>query len=288
MISRSGDSRLISISLRVYRVLLVSYPQSFRQEYAPHMLQAFGDYTRRVYLQRGWAGMLWWWTLTFFDFANSVLEEHLQRITNMTKEKFIHLGGLALVLGSLVLFFGVKAAGNENSAIGQSSFFANIEGILWVSMPILFATGYAALRSQYREKIGPLGNFALVASVITSLLGFLGMLASFFINSVDIPRESLMLFLFSAMLSMAFFGLDALRLRYLPHWGWGFLLIIAGALPILVLGLQFILQQETWGSTPLDPIFVSMPIVFAMGAFLFGYNMIQTSGETRCQEFPMF
>ena len=81
MISRPGDSQLDSLSLRVYRVLLESYPQSFRQEFGPHMLQASGDYTRRVYRQRGWAGMLWWWTLTFFDFANSVLEEHLQGIT---------------------------------------------------------------------------------------------------------------------------------------------------------------------------------------------------------------
>ena len=92
MISGMGDARIVRISLRVYSVLLASYPQSFRQQYAPHMLQAFGDYTRRVHLQRGLPGMLWWWTLTFFDFLNTVMEEHLQRITSMTREKFIRLG----------------------------------------------------------------------------------------------------------------------------------------------------------------------------------------------------
>ena len=126
MISGIGDARIVSFSLRLYSVLLASYPQSFRQEYAPHMLQSFGDYTRRVYLQRGLPGILWWWTLTFFDFANSVLEEHLQGITNMTKEKFIRLGRWALMIGGIVLFFAFQAGGNENSAIGRSIFDQNI------------------------------------------------------------------------------------------------------------------------------------------------------------------
>jgi len=271
MISRSGDSPLVSLSLSVYRVLLASYPQSFRQDYAPHMLQAFGDYTRRVYMQRGWAGMLWWWTLTFFDFANSVLEEHLQGMTNMTKEKFIQLGSWALMLGGVALFIGFQAGGNENSALGQSSFYANIEDALWLSTPILFATGYAALRSQYREKMGALGNFALLAGVITSVGGLLGMLAGFFMNLEDIVWPSLMLFFISAMLSMALFGFDALRRGYLPRWG--SFPFIAGALPLLALGLSLLIEERPWAPTPLDPILDVMPLVFAVGAFLLGYML---------------
>lgn len=272
MISGLPDTRIVNISLRVYRVLLASYPQSFRQEYAPHMLQAFGDYTRRVYQQRGLASLIWWWALTFFDFANSVLEEHLQGITNMTKEKFIRLGSWALMLGGITLFIGFLVSG-ESSAFGRSAFYRNIEDFLWVSMPILFATGYAALRRQYRDKMGSLGNFALLAGVITSLVGFLGMLAGFILNIEDIVWPSLMIFFMSAMLAMALLGFDALKRGYLPRWG--SFPLIAGGLPILALMLQLILEDRPWGNTPIDPIIERMPLLFAIGAFLMGFMLLE-------------
>ncbi len=175
------------------------------------------------------------------------------------------------MLGGFVLFIGFLVGGNENSAIGRSSFYRNIEDTLWVSMPILFATGYAALRSQYREKMGPLGNFALLTGVITSLIGLLGMLASYFISSFDFLWESLMLFMISAMLSMALFGFDALRRRYLPRWG--SFPLIAGAFPLLALGLLLLIEERPWAPSPIDPILEIAPLLFALGAFLLGYML---------------
>ena len=170
MISGTGDARIVSISLRVYFVLLASYPQSFRQEYAPHMLQSFGDYTRRVYLQRGLPGMLWWWTLTFFDFLNTVVEEHLQRITQMTKEKFVRLSGWALMLGGVTFFLGFSAGGAETSFSdplgGPDAFYEYSQLILIPSAMGLFGLGMLGLRSRYGAQVGRFASVSLAIGAI--------------------------------------------------------------------------------------------------------------------------
>ena len=41
-----GDKLLLRASLRFYRVLLLAYPREFREEYGPHMEQAFRELCR--------------------------------------------------------------------------------------------------------------------------------------------------------------------------------------------------------------------------------------------------
>jgi hypothetical protein len=175
------------------------------------------------------------------------------------------------MLGGITFFVAGIAGGNGNSSFARSTFYRNIEDFIWLSSPLLYATGYAALRSQYQDKMGSLGNFSLLAGVIGSLVGFLGMIAGFLMNIEDIIWPSLMIFFMSALLSMALFGFDALRLRYLPRWS--SFPLIAGALPILALGLSTIMEERPWAPTPIDPIVDMMPMLFAIGTFLLGYML---------------
>ena len=77
MIGKPMDVPLVSLSVRVYRLLLVTYPAKFKQEYGSQMLQVFGDYCAHVFRQNGAQGVFRLWAITLFDLVQSLIEEHL-------------------------------------------------------------------------------------------------------------------------------------------------------------------------------------------------------------------
>ena len=97
------DPRSIFISAASYRLLLLAYPSRFRYEYGPHMAQVFNDLCLRTYRHSGPPGMFSLWALMLFDLFKTVVEEHLQRGVEMTREKFIRLSGWGMMLGALAI-----------------------------------------------------------------------------------------------------------------------------------------------------------------------------------------
>ena len=85
----STDPQAVKLSASFYNLLLASNPTRFCQEYGPHMLQVFRDCCQKAYQSGGLPGMLWLWAHTFFDYLQSVIEEHSQRGVHMNKEKCI-------------------------------------------------------------------------------------------------------------------------------------------------------------------------------------------------------
>ena len=100
------DPQAVKLSASFYNLLLATYPTRFRQEYRLHMLQVFRDCCRKANQTDGLPGMLWLWTHTFFDYLQSVIEEHSQRGVHMNKEKFIRLSGWALIVGAFAWVLG--------------------------------------------------------------------------------------------------------------------------------------------------------------------------------------
>src|SRR3546814_5235001 len=49
--------RSLSVSVRVYRALLVAYPKAFREHYESQMVQVFRDSTREAYHHGGMSGV---------------------------------------------------------------------------------------------------------------------------------------------------------------------------------------------------------------------------------------
>lgn len=70
------ESRLLSLSIRAYRLLLVLYPRKHRRACGPLMVQLFRDQLRDAYGQHGARGLAWTWTRTLCDLVITVLEEH--------------------------------------------------------------------------------------------------------------------------------------------------------------------------------------------------------------------
>lgn len=67
----------ISLSVRLYRRLLVFYPAAFRQRFGEDMAQVFRDNCRDTFHQRGFGGILRLWLRILPDLALSALKERL-------------------------------------------------------------------------------------------------------------------------------------------------------------------------------------------------------------------
>ena len=93
MKNKSDDPSPVALSISLYNTLLAAYPTGFRHAYGPPMAQVFRDYCLRSYRQDGLPGMLNLWTLILIDYIKSVVEEHLQRGTHMSKSTFIRMSG---------------------------------------------------------------------------------------------------------------------------------------------------------------------------------------------------
>lgn len=76
--------RLLAISDRLYRLLLVGYPASFRRRYGPEMAQVFRDCVRDA-CQNG--GLLGLWARTLGDLLSAVPAEHLSALQSVERSK---------------------------------------------------------------------------------------------------------------------------------------------------------------------------------------------------------
>ena len=119
------------------------------------MAQVFRDCCLNTYRQSGPPGMLALWALTLFDWFKTVIEEQLNRGTEMTQSKFIRLSGWGMVLAAVSLLLTFLDVG---------------------TMPFLFAIllitlGLLGLRARYGEQAGNTAKMALGAGVLGGVAG---------------------------------------------------------------------------------------------------------------------
>jgi len=57
----AASSRRSTVADRLYRLLLIVYPRSFRRAYGPALVQVFHDCARDAHQERGLPGLLGWW-----------------------------------------------------------------------------------------------------------------------------------------------------------------------------------------------------------------------------------
>ncbi len=67
--------RMLRVSERVYRVLLVAYPKEFRDAYGPHMTQVFRDAYRESIERAGMAGLVTLWAHAVLDLLTTAFAE---------------------------------------------------------------------------------------------------------------------------------------------------------------------------------------------------------------------
>ena len=85
-LSRTGIVRLISVSDRIYRRLLVIYPEDFRSEYAGEMARYFGEMCEDALRRGGLLALLMMWLQTLSELALSARAERARTIPQTERE----------------------------------------------------------------------------------------------------------------------------------------------------------------------------------------------------------
>jgi hypothetical protein len=270
MMRKSLDHPMVAFSVRVYQVFLIAYPAQFRQEYGSHMIQVFRDGCLRVVRQDGTKGILRFWAVTLLDLIQSVISEHIQKETQMSREmktEDIRRAGWALILGatSFVLGFFLAIAEYSN---GDWSLLALLS-LVFVSLPLL-VFGVLGLRNRYGENVGSFGkNILLIGAILGPLTSVLG----FFLMSV----EPLWFVIYTGpavlFVCLTLFGVVALHTKPLPRWN--ILPILAGLwYPVIILSyLAISLTTGDWSGSRIPDI-VNIILITIQGVALLALGYI--------------
>ncbi|MDX1418134.1 MAG: hypothetical protein R3293_28295 [Candidatus Promineifilaceae bacterium] len=274
MSTGSEDSPLVSFSVRAYRLLIGAYPAAFRQKYGEHMLQLFRDCSRRQHRQKGASGMLTLWAVTLFDFARSVVAEHLQRETIMNRQLFIRLSGWALVSGGVLFSWAVVASFLDEMRFypirGLNGFYdTSVLAGIFVLGPPLIGVGMIGLLVRFGNAVGMLGKAALL---IGAIAGGLATSLAFLSEVVTSGDEYFILIVIGGLtlmfICLAFFGILALRRRVMPRWNG--LPIVAGLWFPVMLGLT---DAGNRGGDILEYATLVTALIFAVLMVLLGFTL---------------
>ena len=229
MINRSTAFPIVALSVKLYQLLLVAYPTQFQQEYGLQMVEVFRDCCLRSIRQKGMSGMLKLWFITLLDFAQSVIQEHMQKEVQMKKEmkpEDIRRAGWALILGAISFVISVYVA---IWAGRDGSLFAVLL-LVFVSLPLL-VFGVIGLRNRYGDKTGRFGrNILLIGAVLGPVTSFTGLFLMT-INPLWFISYTGPAVLF---VCLTLFGMAALFTKPMPRWN--LLPVIAGlSYPTLII-----------------------------------------------------
>jgi hypothetical protein len=272
MNTRRAEPPIIAFSVRAYQALLLAYPTTFRQEYGSHMAEVFRDCCLRAFRKGGPNGMARLWLLTLLDLIHSVLEQHLQKETFMSKSHAIKLSGWAFMLAS----FGFIAILNDSAS-----------RIALVISSILLLVGMLGLRAGYADRVGGFGRTML-------LLGVLGMVLAFVSGGVlyqlqpeiqiGNARIETWYLLYAGpaigLLGLALYGLAALRRK--PMAGLNWLPVAAGVWYPTMYSYSFyyyVSHNWPWLDVEQTPWVFNMMIMQFATLCLFGFILSATTRE---------
>jgi hypothetical protein len=145
----------LSVSVRIYRAMLVAYPKTFREDYETHMVQVFRNSFRDAYHHNGMPGVIDLWLHTCADlFVTALIERISEGSQYMFSPKFILWGGLASLFGGL--FWMLAGLSNSPAAL--------------VLALVLGLGGLVGLYSRQAGQGGKLGLAGFVLGIIGTVL----------------------------------------------------------------------------------------------------------------------
>ncbi len=137
--SMNDDS---SLSERIYRLLLHTYPRAFRNEYAAEMYLAFRDAYRETSRQQGALGVCSLWCDFCYDYLKTVCIEHLQswmqqaerEIALIRKEQLAMTKQFNLVIAQGTDIGRIRTCNEDNliSYVPEDSRTLQARGVLFV------------------------------------------------------------------------------------------------------------------------------------------------------------
>ena len=269
---------ILDFSQRAFTRMLVLYPREYRQEYGPLMAQLFKDCSREAIGQHGGSALLALWASTLLDLFKTAFEEHFKELTHMSKEKFIRLGGWALMVGAiflmLILTLGSLETSFDDPLGGRDAWVEYMKlGVGPLGM-LLLMTGTLALRSAY----GQVGRAALSVSAVAAFAAAVGALGL----GLLIPGDGVSWSLFFLGTVIHFFGLgvfavNCVQRNVMPGVNW---LLVLGGFALPALGLFQIAIQLITGTDFYLGEWVQSSIlgITAFPLLVVGYQLQRGSG----------
>jgi len=97
-----SSTNSLSVSVCIYRALLVAYPKKFREHYETQLVQVFRDSFRDEYHRRGMSGVIDLWLHICVDlFVTALMERIMEGSQFMFSPKVILWGGVASIFAGL-------------------------------------------------------------------------------------------------------------------------------------------------------------------------------------------
>jgi hypothetical protein len=268
----------VDLSVRVYTWLLAAYPGAFRAEYGNHMAQVFRDVCMRDFRRGGARGMSSLWARTSLDLLRTTVEEHIERGIDMSREKFVRWSGWALMAGAVLFAAGLILGSFDPSdmdPIGGVDAFYEISQVVGLALGhVLFVIGLLGLRTGYAIRSGSLGAGLLLLAAIGSVVSLGGLLL---MSSIEAGWEMWMGGFLAMTLTLAVFGIVAVRRRVFSRWN--FAPILAGVGLPLLFGIGIAGVDSVSGQAPEWASFVAVALT-AVGLILIGYRMQADAGTT--------
>jgi len=277
----------ISISVRVYRALLVVYPKKFREDYEVQMVQVFRDSFRDAYHRNGMPGMVDLWLHTIVDLVFTALIERIsERSQYMFSPRIILWGGLAGVFcGLFWMIAGVAPTSGASTLV------------------LALVLGLGGLASLYSWQTGQGGKLALAGFVLgiigtgLALSPLLGISGSSVNLEIDPVGAAPMVLLIASGLAVSgagltLLGVTSLRAHTLHRWrglplGVGLLGIIQGMIFWLFYYLPLSQGQNPWNPWNFG-VYVMYPAVHVLlGLGWMGLGtMLATEANAQVAEHP--
>jgi hypothetical protein len=284
------DPLSVRVSVALYRLLLFAYPSEFRREYAQAMIQIFRDCCLRDTRRAGLYGLLGLWLRTTLDYLVTVIGEHLQKGTLMSKSLLSKLGGWGFMIGSILFVSGWVASSRPvyniyNSASLPIDRLLNQAATPLMAMGSLLLTfGFVGLHARYAQAAGSFAAGSLWVGVLGGLMTTVGVIG---LGIADQSPwwESFIIGMVVVSLSLVSFGAACLRKRLLLRWNP--LPLAAGLIIPIVMVISLI--YEAMMSRTLDmgnfwgPLILFLPY---LGMGLIGFELQSKGAEMRIASSP--
>ena len=276
----------LSVSVRIYRALLVAYPKKFREHYETQMVQVFRNSFKDTYHRHGTPGVIDLWLHICADLlVTALIERMMERSQYMFSPKVILWGGLSSVFGGLCWLM----MGTAPSSGGTSLMLALVLGL----------GGLAGLYSRQAEHGGRLGLAGFALGIIGTGLalatlwwGFTsGRLSPLTIQTEPVLAAPIVLILLLALLTLSIglslLGISSLRAKTLHRGrglplGVGLLSAVNGITFWLVYYVPLSQGRNPWVQWPPEGYALNVAALVMLGLGWMGLGaMLATEGDAQ-------
>lgn len=272
-----SPAKLLTLSNRLYSLLLYLYPAPFRREYGYDMAQMFRDDTQQTLRECGLGGFFSLWLTIVIDLNKTAFAEHLWEILHLPQYKYVRWSGVAVTIGGIIWLMPwfLPWTGWQNEMSETSQLLLSLLGLLLVPL------GLAGLCLRLRAS----GSRVSTPAFGMVLTGLIIVISPVVIGLVNEPADRLFPLVIVGIIILVL-GLVVMGVISLSRQAFGALsfspLALAGGY-IVLLGLV-VLSQSTPSIKFLIPIFITLDmlcwLLLGMALSFKSQNMTKTVLQT--------